>query len=283
MKGVVALAFELAGGSTTGRDHRQGAPSNCQDAYAIHQAARGITALVADGCGSGKHSEVGAKSGVRMATTILHRYLSQGIAPSQRMLDQLQYELLSQLRFLATLIDVDNFKQTINDYLLFTLGGIIITEEVALMFAFGDGVGVVNGEVTVIEPKEGNLPPYISYALTGTSLTHFDTDSLRFRIIAELPAGELQSFLIGTDGVNAILNNPARPLPGRDELVGEISQFWQNDLFFRNSAALARRLNLIARDRSRVIGSGRQITDAGLLPDDTTLVVGRQRNLEGGS
>lgn len=276
------MAFELAGGSTTGRDHRIGVPSNCQDAYEIRQGPTGTTALVADGCGSGKHSEVGAKVGVQLATTILQRYLRQGISPNLQMLEHLRYEMVILLRIFANLVNQDNPKQLVNDYFLFTLGGVILTKETALFFALGDGVVVINGETTILEPQEGNFPPYLSYALTGTSLNTGSSAKLGFRVIAELPVTDLQHFLIGTDGVNAILNNPDRQIPGTERAVGDISNFWTNDLFFRNPSAVTRHLNLMGRDWPRQSKSGRRVIDAGLLSDDTTIIVGRKLQDEKG-
>jgi hypothetical protein len=42
-----------------GRDHLL-KRTNAQDAYALHVTPVGVVAIVCDGCGSGRHSEVGA-------------------------------------------------------------------------------------------------------------------------------------------------------------------------------------------------------------------------------
>jgi len=58
--------------------------------------------------------------------------------------------------------------------------------------------------------------------------------------------------------------------------VGPLSQFWEEDRFFKNSHALGHRLNLINRDIPRVNSNGRILSEFGHLKDDTTLITGRQ-------
>src|SRR4051794_26892607 len=71
MKGL----FEVAAGSVPGRDHLgRGnllAGRNNQDAYAWSCSEAGLVAVVCDGCGGGRHSEVGAQLGARLLVTAL--------------------------------------------------------------------------------------------------------------------------------------------------------------------------------------------------------------------
>ena len=59
--------------------------------------------------------------------------------------------------------------------------------------------------------------------------------------------------------------------------VGPLDQFWQDDRYFGNPALLERRLHLIGSDWVRFkTESGTKEQLNGLLPDDTTMVVGRR-------
>jgi len=58
-----ANQFEYASGSIIGRNHVLAGKNN-QDAYHISVNERFIAVVVCDGCGSGKHSEVGAKQSI---------------------------------------------------------------------------------------------------------------------------------------------------------------------------------------------------------------------------
>jgi len=68
-----------------------------------------------------------------------------------------------------------------------------------------------------------------------------------------------------------------RPLPGKTELVGEVSQCWQNDRHFKNPDMVRRRLSLINKDITHLDPQTQHLVKhPGLLPDDTTLVAIRR-------
>ena len=288
--GYVLPSFELAAGGVAGRDHRRGVPTNYQDAYCIRYGRNAITAVVADGCSSGERSEVGAAIGVEMLTTLLHRQLDRGYPPSRHLLARVQRQLVSQLDVLAQMMG-ESLSEVVNRFMLFTLLGVIITEETAFFFALGDGVVAINGTVMTLEvggdilnpaskPTVSNQPIYLAYALTGSELTDDEPTKLDFRIIAHMPVGQLEYFLLGTDGVTDIISRADDCLPGRDEQVGSLSQFWETDRAFRNRKAVTMRLNLMARDVFAPSPGGGRVLYGGLLGDDTTLVVGRRAPAE---
>lgn len=268
--------FQLTGGSVAGRDHRKGIPRNRQDAYQIAQTAHGITAVVADGCGSGESSEVGAAMGVRLLTTYLQRLLARGYRPDTQLLARARQAVLSQLHVLAQDMG-ESLTEVVNRYFLFTLLGAVITPDTALFFALGDGVLVVNGELVVLDSGPNNEPIYLGYALIGSRLTDHDPSLLDFQIVRQLPTANLRHFLIGSDGVQEAIGRETRCLPGSDEVFGPLSQFWENDRYFvPGTVAVTRRLHLLARDWTRRSATGRNVTEGGLLADDTTLVAGRR-------
>ena len=95
----------------------------------------------------------------------------------------------------------------------------------------------------------------------------------------EIPTSDLQSILIGTDGVKDFLESGDELLPGKNEKVGQISQFWQEDRYFKNSDLIRRRLLMSNREVRQPLWSNRTVKQqSGLLSDDTTIVSIRKKN-----
>lgn len=159
-----------------------------------------------------------------------------------------------------------NYRETIESYFLFTITGVVLLPDV-VFFGLGDGVTAINGDIWSWS-FTGNAPPYLGYQLLDTDLA---PDELRIRVRHTIAPHELDSFLIGCDGVGDFqrVGNECRMLPGMAARVGPLSQFWSEDSYFTNPAAISRRLKVIARDWPL------RDPEHGLLPDDTTIIVGR--------
>lgn len=274
------FGFDIAAGGVAGRDHRKGIPRNYQDAYAVQSSPRGTVIVVADGCGSSKHSEYGAKKAVTHLGTTMQRLLSYGTKPMHPgFFEAAREELLTDIRDDARKMG-SSLSTVINDYFLFTLVGSVITPEMTTFFSIGDGVIVINDKVIVLDSGSENKPSYLAYAITGSSLTDDDPSRLDFQILCNVPTSELSYFLVGSDGLVDLTNKSHRRLPGgnENELVGPLSQFWDDGRHFatNNSSSVTTRLNLMARDQYRNSPTGRKVLEGGLLADDTTLVVGRR-------
>jgi len=271
----MTFLFEVAAGSVTGRDHA-GSGRNNQDAVCWSSTPAATVAVVSDGCGSGRHSELGARLGARLVAAALHRHAAgvRDAAGAGRALESVRRDVL------ATLADVARhmggpLASVVGDHLLFTVLGAAVTADTAFVFAMGDGVAAVNGAVEVLSCP-GNAPPYLAYGLAG--LLPQDEDAPRFQLLRLLPAAGLEALLLGSDGAAALLQAAEGSLPGRSEAVGALRQFWEDDRHFRNPASLGRRLAMINRESQRIDWSARRLTrERGLLADDTTLAVIRRR------
>jgi hypothetical protein len=263
--------FELAAGSVGGREHVLGGRNN-QDAVCTFSSAETTIAVVADGCSSARHSEVGAKIGTRIAASALvqqTRNLPEW--PAECVLEHVRLDVLASLRALAEAMGGD-FQQVIADHFLFTLVGACVTSERTYVFAFGDGVVAINGTIEILTSPE-NRPSCLAYGLLDAPPA--DT---RFAMLRALPTRELQTLLVGTDGVADLAAAAERCLPGREERIGPLAQFWERDAYFANPAAVGRRLTLANRESSRADWAARRVVrEHGVLPDDTTLVAIRRR------
>jgi len=287
--------FEWALGSVTGREHQR-LGRGSQDAVCALTDDRALVAVVCDGCGSHPHSEVGAKLGARwVATTLLHEITNpkhgqdsarliqeqtdhdpkSGSEPLEESLKSnfpaaaLKQRLLEQIDSWATPLG-DDRPQVLADYFLFTVVGVVIQPHKTTVFAWGDGVIWVNGAAIAGMAVQNNAPPYPAYELLKPQGQTFWWQ--------QWPTATVQSLMIGTDGVEELIARADRPLPGKTEPVGDISQFWQQDCYFKNPDQVRRRLALINREVVQPDWGDRGLVKSpGLLADDTTLVVIRRR------
>ena len=263
-----AAAFEIAGGSVAGQLHLAAGRNN-QDAYGWEVGAGGLIAVVCDGCGSRPHSEVGALIGARLVVQALRRLRRAGLEGA-RLFDDVHRQVLAGLRAVARQLGARDGRlaETVIDYLLFTIVGVLITEREAIPFSLGDGLIVVNGEERDLGPFPDNEPPYLAYGLRPRGFDAGRAGRPAFQVHEATPVERLRTILIGTDGVRDLRAIAGRAVPGRAEVVGPLSQFWTDDGYYRNRDRVRRRLAVLTRGAR-----------AGLLADDTTLVVLRRKEL----
>jgi hypothetical protein len=265
--------FQIAGGSVAGQAHRVAIRNN-QDALCWSAQEDGLAAVVCDGCGSGRHSEVGAQLGARLVVQAAMRRWHAPLEAAD-LLEEVRREVLAHLRVLANAMsrkgsaDGDpgglDFAQSVKEYFLFTIVGVLVRRGRATNFSIGDGLWAVNGEVHRLGPFPENEPPYLGYALLGPRAVRGFEEDHGFEIQASLREEELDSLLLGTDGALDLEEKAERRLHGREEQVRPLSQFWTEDRFFENPDMVRRRLAVIQRG-----------PQGGLLADDTTLVVIRR-------
>lgn len=238
------MCFEIAGGSVTGREHVAVGRNN-QDAFCWSRTAEAVVAVVADGCGSGRHSEVGAQLGARLLTEALRaRAASLDDAPLEEGLERVRLDMLAQLRVLGNAMG-GSFSQVVSDYFLFTLLAFVVTPRTTTVFGIGDGVVTLDGEVSRLEAP-GNAPDYLGYGLVSSDR---GGGASRFLVHARRPTADVRHLLIATDGAGEI---------------PDLAEFWTSDRYFANPYTVGRRLVQMNR-----------AVRPGLLPDDTTLVVAR--------
>ncbi len=262
--------FQIAGGSVRGRDHEMAGRNN-QDSYFWKTDDNLIVAAVCDGCGSGRYSEAGALLGARML-------VMSAWAQKRRLgrVDQerLRMEVASKLSVVSEWVS-DSLSSAVSDFFLFTSIVLVMDDEKTTVLSCGDGLinrCTLSEGLVVHSIDQNNAPSYIGYAVTNPD----QRDRSAFDRW-EWKTADIESILVGTDGVDNIPELRRRRLPGKSEEVGALSQFWADDRYFRNSFAVSRRLRLINRNSRKVDYENRLLEEQkGLLPDDTTLVVVRR-------
>ncbi len=197
------MTFRVRKGLVPGRNHIVEA-SNCQDALTYSAFGHGkhsyIVGVIADGCGEGKHSEVGAQLAVQYIPHEVQR-LTRLNLPLEHIPQLLYANTIQFLRGVAAAYhfsDVDEYVAFVNHYLLFTIIGFILGPEETWVFAAGDGVVVLNEDIHLRD--ENNTPSYIGYHLVDRRYLHANASPLETTFdVYRLPSNELERLAVGSD------------------------------------------------------------------------------------
>lgn len=256
MKGK-RFMWKLTGASIPGSDHTMpGKPGwkNNQDAYYLHEDDRMTIGIVADGCGSGNKSEVGAQIGVRLLGELIRESADRSLSASRDTItewERLRILLLGQLSVLAQAMKGRSFTGIVGDYFLFSILGFIILPKITAIFHCGDGTFVIDEKMTKIGPFVDNAPPYVSYGLLG-----YEAHPLQ---VTTFPTDSVTSIAVSTDGVDYIPN------------FEQVLTGWTGtDALYSNPDLLRRKLALMNLEK---VHDG--ILAPGPLKDDTTLIIAR--------
>lgn len=259
--------FESAAGSVPGMRHIAAGRNN-QDALRVVSTASATVAVVCDGCGSASRSEVGAWLGAELIASAIARRCEGVRRLEAGVLEQVEVEVLDALRTVGARFGGEAAR-AVSEGLLFTVIGAVVLEDETVVFAAGDGLFAVNGEVVVIGPFPGNAPPYLGLALLEKRVApEFGLKTLR-----RVPTAEVDSLVVGSDGVGELVDGE-RIVPD----LPSFAEFWDDDAFFSNPDALRRRLAKLNQPRRDIDWERRRIRKtAAVLDDDTSLVVIRRR------
>lgn len=216
--------FQIAAGSITGSDHKKPLLTvNCQDSFYYDECENKIVAVVCDGCGGSPHSEVGAKIGARIIANTFMQFRFPEVAPTWEQGWMRINQHLAQVA--GGLMGFNcSWEQAVEEFLLFTIVGVIITPQETLVFTRGDGSFQVNDEITCL--SQNNRPDYLGYYLIKAS-KYEPTPILNVR----LPTSEINKLVLSTDGAEQLLGEEITEIMN-DELT------WQNPDYLRRQLTL---------------------------------------------
>lgn len=157
--------WRVFGASVVGKSHLdKGLP--CQDAHAHANVGESLVAVVCDGAGSARHSELGAQFVANTLAQALARRLEQGAAIAQ-LHDGMLMDCMAQVRGALEEL-ADNHGALLDDYAT-TVVGVVMGPSVGVFFHLGDGVGVAqleNGSELISLPANGEYANE-TYFLSG--------------------------------------------------------------------------------------------------------------------
>lgn len=257
--------FFITTGSVMGCYHRASFKNN-QDAAHIAKSDDGLIAVVSDGCGSGKFSEVGALIASRYIAEKgleLLAHQKNGMRFRNGFFEQLRVETLFFLRKIAADLGRD-LSQIVYDYFLFTVVGALIEENETTIFTLGDGIFSVNCETVVID--QHNTPRYLGYALLPSDPMKTNPHYYDFTLQKTIPTNAVRSIALATDGADDLLANKDQEISiiGKKEKINDLTQFETEEKFARNPALLQKRLVVLG-------------VNNGILNDDTTVALIRRK------
>jgi hypothetical protein len=202
-----APSFEIAHGTTCGSDHlgEFGVPgiSINQDASYCFQLDNVTIAVVSDGCSDRLESGVGA--------TLLCRFFVAAVEANISMLKKhslelfakrVQDEIVTRIQSVCMVSASSGGKkahsmtQVADDLFLCTLIGVVLTPELTVILAAGDGVWSVNNKpLQKLGPFPRNEPPYLGYLVRGNHL-----EQSELKVVATYPTQKVSAVWIGSDG-----------------------------------------------------------------------------------
>jgi hypothetical protein len=241
--------FVTLGGTVIGADHRRALRNN-QDGLAFGHGGGWHVAAVTDGCSSGRASEVGARLGAAYLVT-----LALDVAPraqdAQAAAAGVAAGMLEWLGGVASAFGTARREAAIADMLLFTFLLVAVGPERAFVLGVGDGVVSLNGLTLTLDAGPDNAPPYIAYGLLGPAP--------RAAVHVDVPASEVRTLAIATDGALELLSRANEPLAdGAPQRA--LDQFERDAAYRRNPSLVQKRLVVIGERNGR-------------LHDDTTLAL----------
>jgi len=261
----LSVDWQVAGGSVMGTLHQHPLNhTNNQDVFDWYQDENMIIAVVTDGCGSSRHSEVGAKLGCRLVAEQVRSCLEiskkyeREIWSTDPIWGMVRGGVLRDIHTLATSMGGDYYR-TIKQYFLFTIVCAIVTKQRSLLFSVGDGFAAINGEQIDLGDYPEDAPPYMAYSLIENRIKDPTPKLYEIYIHRTLATAHIDHIVIGTDGVGKYL----LPVPGF-----ELPELWKDDKYFQNPDQVRRRLAVINKTN---------LKRRGPLKDDTTLIVLRRK------
>ena len=169
----------------------------------------------------------------------------------------------------------DYVKNIVNHF-LFTLVGVVITPDLTVFTGVGDGYYFLNGKIhQMMVENKNNMPTYLAYNLIGSSLESITPEDLVLRPRETILTRSVNNFMIATDGLNGVLADPKKLIPGTKEEVGDPEQFWTNKKYFENNCTLGWRLNQLANEKRTMDWDERRvIIHQPIVTDDLAIVMG---------
>jgi hypothetical protein len=243
-------SFVAAAGSVTGRDHRR-AERDGQDGHALVATDDVVAAVVTDGCSSGRTSEIGARVGAAWLAALVEHAFAEVQSEDEALVAAalVTGALLERLERLARSFDpAGNVSAArVEQSLLFGFLVAVVTPRAAVVFGIGDGVVVVDGKVTAIDPGPENAPPYLAYGLVGGSRACIEP-----RIHFVGATADVSALAVATDG--------AAPLVGAAD--GSLADVVADPRYAKNPSLLRKRLVVLS--------------DRGTFSDDATIALVRR-------
>lgn len=271
----LAEDFILDRASVIGRLHVDKYMNN-QDAMSVLYNDDFFIACVSDGCSGGPKSEVGSYlTANRITDSILRmlipRKLGMGsIDEIKAVMEEVRLDTCCFLRNTAS--QLGHTMLVLQDCMLATASGFVMTPEIVFFFSIGDGVFYHNGQELYLQSEHAKYPDMVVYGAMAPETLKLETQ--RFSISALRWTDRTQSILVSTDGIHHMHTafQINQLIPGTDKPVPPISELWKAET---NAQALLRSMAKEVRraEYDKQYDVVTQKVFKSPLIDDTTVVI----------
>jgi hypothetical protein len=223
--------FVIDRASVIGRLHTEKFVNN-QDGHHLVYTDEFIIGVVSDGCSASPHSEVGAYLVPRLVTNaILDRMslLVDRVATTstatliEETMEDVRMDVASYLRSFASHLGESMY--IMQDSLLATAVGFVVTKQIAWVFSIGDGKTYLNGEELDLDNEHAQYPDMVVYGAMNPVLLR--QPAKRFTVSPIISTDSIKSLAISTDGIEHFILAEGQEYPGQKELIPNISELWK--------------------------------------------------------
>jgi hypothetical protein len=234
-------------------------------------------------------NELGALFGCQVLMQRLRRaYERCGMNADGAMWRRAAADLLIRLRLAAQAMAGGDLRdlplrqreELVLEHFCFTAIAAVIDAATTEIAAIGDGFVAINGELKELTSVVKNEPDCIGSALLLDDKTAVPPE-VAFQTVAHIPTADLQSLLLATDGLQYLIRNERRLVPGTQWELGPAAQLWEDEYFFNDPTSALRWLRGLCTTRSaRVPGFAQRPVDTPLLHDDLAFISLRRKGGE---
>lgn len=289
-------SFDFSFASVIGSEHVRLSLNN-QDALVVTRGDWYSMGIVSDGCGSCQRSEVGSALTVRLAAKFIpdalrgvpvelvadkFKVVRRNIVSALgRIVNEVSNELMDSVSGFDVHGGYGGFlteEGSISSCFLATIVGFYACDEYVVVFSIGDGFYAVNGVLAAVDADRpsDNAPDYPAYHLLPRVMESLPDGSAEFSI-RTFSTKDVDTVMVGTDGLRFLLNSEESKVPGKASKVGKISQLWEDKMFL-NHDMMRRTLALLNKDVHIPDWQGQSmIVCPSILKDDIAVVSARRR------
>lgn len=274
---TLAEKFTVDFASVIGRLHVSKHVNN-QDSYNIIYTDDIFIGVVSDGCSGSPHSEVGSY----LTTTYLAKSIGDRL-PSDSMEIFDPVDLMEDVRIDTALFLRGVASQLgrptefyLQNAMLATASGFVMTPTIAFVFSIGDGVFFVNGEEIELSNEQAQYPDMLVYGVMNPQHLKI-TPQEKFNVKVYDPAS-IESILVGTDGFRYVIQSEGLPIPGTRDPVPPLTEIIDGVDLKPLLRKMGREVRKARYDAELDIAT--QDVHRSLLLDDTTAILLR-RNKDG--
>lgn len=200
--------FRVDAGSVIGRLHVDKHMNN-QDSHAILYNDDFIIAVISDGCSGAPRSEVGSY--------LTAHYVARSIAAKlpipddiDKMMEEVRLDTSSFLRNIAS--QLSHSMISLQDALLATALGFVVTPKLSFFFSIGDGCFYLNGDEISLNNEHASKPDMVVYQAINPALLD---EGVRhpFAVYAFL-TDTIRTMVVASDGLHNLLQAEGQTWPG---------------------------------------------------------------------